>query len=161
MYEDASIEREAFPPGGKVFCIASAGCTAIALAPDHEVVAVDINRAQLAYAERRIGGECAVRGTAERVMAFGRAVAPAAGWHISTVREFLDLDDPTEQVSFWRRHLDTWRFRMAIDTLFSLASLRTVYASAFLDFLPHRVVQVAHLVCGLDLDGYRHPGYLI
>ena len=139
MYEDASIEREAFPPGGKVFCIASAGCTAMALAPHHEVVAVDINRVQLAYAERRFAGERGVRGTAERVMAFGRAVAPAAGWHLSTVREFLELGDLVEQVSFWRRHLDTWRFRVAIDTLFSLASLRTVYASAFLDFLPPRM----------------------
>ena len=34
---------------------------------------------------------------------------------------------------------NTRRFRVAIDTLFSLASLRTVYASAFLDFLPPRM----------------------
>ena len=27
MYEDAAIERAAFRPGGRVFCIASAGCT--------------------------------------------------------------------------------------------------------------------------------------
>ena len=139
MYEDASIEREAFPTGARVFCIASAGCTAMKLAPHHEVVAVDINRAQLAYAERRFAGDGGVRGTAERVMALGRALAPAAGWHSSTVRQFLDLSDPTEQVSFWARRLDTWRFRVAIDTLFSLASLRTVYASAFLDFLPPRM----------------------
>ena len=33
MYEDASIEAGAFPPGGRVFCIASAGCTAMRLAP--------------------------------------------------------------------------------------------------------------------------------
>ena len=139
MYEDASIEREAFTAGARIFCIASAGCTAMALAPRHEVVAVDINPAQLAYAERRFAGGPVVRGTAERVMAFGRALAPAAGWHPSTVREFLDMDDPPAQVSFWRRHLDTWRFRAAVDTLFSLASLRTVYASAFLDFLPPRM----------------------
>jgi hypothetical protein len=139
MYEDASIEREAFPPGGRVFCIASAGCTAMALAPHHEVVAADINPAQLASAERRFGGERCVRGTAERVMALGRAVAPAAGWHSSTVREFLDLGDPTEQVSYWVRYLDTRRFRVAIDTLFSLTSLRAVYAPAFLDFLPPRM----------------------
>ena len=139
MYEDASIEREAFPTAARVFCIASAGCTAMALAPRHEVVAVDVNPAQLAYAERRFAGERGVRGTAEHVMAFGRAVAPAAGWHASTVREFLALDDPTKQVSYWARHLDTWRFRMAVDALFSLASLRTVYALAFLDFLPPRM----------------------
>jgi S-adenosylmethionine:diacylglycerol 3-amino-3-carboxypropyl transferase len=139
MYEDASIEREAFPKGARVFCIASAGCTAMELAPGHEVVAVDINPAQLAYAERRFAGERGVRGAAEHVMAFGRALAPAAGWHASTVREFLAMGDPAEQVAYWARHLNTWRFRMAVDTLFSLASLRTVYASSFLDFLPPRM----------------------
>ena len=77
MYEDASIECGAFRPGGRVFCIASAGCTAMKLAPRHEVVAVDINPAQLAYAQRRFAGEHCVRGVAERVMAFARAVAPA------------------------------------------------------------------------------------
>jgi S-adenosylmethionine:diacylglycerol 3-amino-3-carboxypropyl transferase len=136
MYEDASIECEAFAPGGRVFCIASAGCTAMKLAPQHDVVAVDINPAQLAYAERRFAGERGVRGTAERVMAFGRALAPAAGWRASTVQAFLELDDPAEQIAYWRRHLDTWRFRAAVDGLLSLASLRTVYASPFLDFLP-------------------------
>jgi S-adenosylmethionine:diacylglycerol 3-amino-3-carboxypropyl transferase len=139
MYEDASIECDAFRPGGRVFCIASAGCTAMKLAPRHEVVAVDINPAQLAYAERRFAGERAVRGTAERVMAFGRALAPAAGWRASTLRTFLELDDPDEQIAYWRRHLDTRRFRAAVDGLLSLASLRTVYASPFLDFLPPRM----------------------
>jgi len=37
---------------GRVFCIASAGATAFRLADQHEVVACDINPAQLAYAER-------------------------------------------------------------------------------------------------------------
>lgn len=139
MYEDASIEAREFQPGGRVFCIASAGCTAMKLAPRHEVVAVDINPAQLAYAERRFAGEQGMRGTAEHVMAFGRALAPAAGWRASTVHAFLDLDEPTEQIAYWRRHLDTRRFRVAVDGLLSLASLRTVYASPFLDFLPPRM----------------------
>ena len=33
MYEDASIELNAFRPGGRIFCIASGGCTAMKLAP--------------------------------------------------------------------------------------------------------------------------------
>ena len=33
MYEDPEIEHAAFAPGGRVFCIASAGCTAMRLAP--------------------------------------------------------------------------------------------------------------------------------
>ena len=86
MYEDASIECGAFRAGGRVFCIASAGCTAMQLAPRHEVVAVDINPAQLAYAERRFAGQQGMRGTAERIMAFGRALAPAAGWRASTLQ---------------------------------------------------------------------------
>lgn len=139
MYEDASIEVAAFRPGGRVFCIASAGCTAMALAPHHEVVAVDINPVQLAYAEQRFSGARGSHGTAERVMAFGRSFAPLAGWWPSRVRAFLDLDDPAAQSEFWRRHLDTFRFRAAIDGLMSLTALRAVYAAPFLDFLPPRL----------------------
>ncbi len=50
MYEDAEIERRAFRLSKRVFCIASAASTALALCDEHEVVACDINPAQLAYA---------------------------------------------------------------------------------------------------------------
>ena len=139
MYEDASIELDVFRPGGRVLCIASAGCTAMALAPRHEVVAVDINPVQLAYAERRFDGHHGARGTAEHIMAFGRSLAPLAGWWPSRIRTFLDLDDPAAQTAYWRQHLDTARFRVALDGLFSLTALRAVYASPFLDFLPPRL----------------------
>ena len=136
MYEDVEIERGAFARGGRVFCIASAGCTALQLARDHEVVAVDINPSQLAYARDRIAGAPAIRGTAERVMGIGRALAPLVGWSSSRVREFLDLGDPAAQIAFWREHLDTRRFRTTFDGLLSLAALRRIYASPFLAFLP-------------------------
>lgn len=139
MYEDPEIELGAFRPGGRVFCIASAGCTAMRLAEVHQVVAVDINPRQLAYAGRRLAGGPAVRGTAERVMGFGRAFAPLVGWRPGRVRAFLDLDDPAEQMDFWRRHLDTRRFRAAFDTLLSTAVLGAIYASPFLGFLPRRL----------------------
>jgi S-adenosylmethionine:diacylglycerol 3-amino-3-carboxypropyl transferase len=139
MYEDASIELEAFQPGSRVFCIASAGCTAMKLAPHHEVVAVDINPVQLAYAERRFDGDLGFRGRAERVMDFARFFGPLAGWWPSRVRAFLELDDPAEQMEYWQRHLDTWRFRTALDGLFSLIALRSVYAPRLLDFLPKRL----------------------
>jgi S-adenosylmethionine:diacylglycerol 3-amino-3-carboxypropyl transferase len=142
MYEDASIECAAFRPGGRVFCIASAGCTAMKLAPSHEVVAVDINPVQLAYAERRFAGDPSVRGTAERVMAFARALAPSVGWSRSRLHAFLELDDPVEQTAYWHRHLDTRRLRVALDAVLSLAALRAVYASAFLEFLPSRLGSV-------------------
>lgn len=139
MYEDASVELEAFVPGGRIFCIASAGCTAMKLAPSHEVVAVDINPVQLAYAERRFEGDPGFRGRAERVMDFMRFFAPLAGWWPSRVRAFVELDDPIQQMEYWSRNLDTWRFRTAMDVLFSFTALRSVYASRFLDFLPKRL----------------------
>jgi SAM-dependent methyltransferase len=136
MYEDASVELNAFPAGGRVFCIASAGCTAMKLALHHDVVAVDINPVQLAYAQHRFVGERGRRGVAERIMRIARTFAPLAGWWPSTVRAFLDLDDPGEQLAYWRRHLNTRRFRVAMDSLFSMPALRTIYASSFLTFLP-------------------------
>jgi SAM-dependent methyltransferase len=138
MYEDASIELEAFRPGGRIFCIASAGCTAFKLAPRHEVVAVDLNPAQLAYAERRMAGEPMIRGTAERLMSLGRALLPLAGWRPSRLRAFLDLERPADQAAYWRRHLDTWRLRAALGTLFSRPLLRAAYASPLLACLPPR-----------------------
>jgi S-adenosylmethionine:diacylglycerol 3-amino-3-carboxypropyl transferase len=136
MYEDAAVERAAFKPGGRVFCIASAGCTAIELAPVHDVVAVDINRAQLEYAAHRLEGGRAVRGAAERFMAFARALAPAVGWSRRRIAAFLELDDCGAQTAYWHRHLDTRRFRAAFDGLLSLTALRVVYAAPLLDFLP-------------------------
>lgn len=138
MYEDPAIELSLFEPGGRVFCIASAGCTAMKLSTQHEVVAVDINPVQLSYAEQRIAGAPMVRGTAEKVMSLGRTFFPIAGWWPSTVREFLELDDPAVQAAFWKEHLDTWRFRAGLDTLMSVTALRAVYASRFLAFLPKK-----------------------
>jgi len=136
MYEDPTIEAGAFRPGGRVFCIASAGCTALALAARHDVVAVDINPVQLRYAARRIAGGPMQIGTAERIMSIGRALLPLAGWRRRTVEAFLELIDPAEQMAFWRRHLDTRTFRLGFDTMFSLTGLRAFYASPFLAILP-------------------------
>lgn len=71
-------------------------------------------------------------------MGLGRAFFPLAGWWPSTVREFLELEDPDAQLAFWKQHLDTWRFRAGLDTLMSVTALRAVYASRFLAFLPKR-----------------------
>ena len=142
MYEDAAIELDAFRPGSRVLCIASAGCTAMKLAPHHEVVAVDINPVQLAYAERRFDGDPGFRGRAERIMDFMRFFGPVAGWWPSRVRAFLELDDPSEQMEYWQRRLNTWRFRTSVDALFSVTALRSVYAPRFLDFLPNRLGSV-------------------
>lgn len=142
MYEDASVELSLFQPGGRVFCIASAGCTAMKLAPHHEVVAVDINPVQLAYARRRFAGDIGFPGTAERLMALARVGAPLVGWRPSRLRRFLDFDDPATQLQFWRRHLNNWRFRSAFDGLLSVTALGAVYARPFLEFLPRRLGMV-------------------
>jgi S-adenosylmethionine:diacylglycerol 3-amino-3-carboxypropyl transferase len=136
MYEDPAIECAAFSPGGRVFCIASAGCTAMRLSPHHEVVAVDINPVQLAYAKSRIEGAPMLRGTAEQVMRMGRALLPLAGWSRSTLAAFLHLDDPAAQAAFWKAHLDTRRFRAGLDTLLSVTALRSAYAPDLLASLP-------------------------
>jgi hypothetical protein len=138
MYEDAEIERVAFQGAGRVFCIASAGATAFRLADQHEVVACDINPAQLAYAERRARGGPAETGDTERAMNLARAFMPLVGWRAGVVRAFLALSDVAEQLVFWREHLDTRRFRAGFDALMSPVILRTVYAPRFLSVLPGR-----------------------
>jgi S-adenosylmethionine:diacylglycerol 3-amino-3-carboxypropyl transferase len=135
MYEDAAIELGAFRPGGRVFSIASAGCTAMKLAARHDVVALDINPVQLAYVGRRLAGGPIQRGTAERLLKVARALRPLVGWYRWRVREFLELCDPAEQIAYWRR-LDTRRFRAALYLLFSLPTLRAMYSGALLESLP-------------------------
>ena len=137
MYEDAAIELRVFQPGGRIFCIASAGCTAMKLAAHHTVVAVDINPVQVAYVQERLGG--AARFSVAAPNAFSPLRAPSGlsqdgtdeGWEhssISTIRK--------EQILYWRRHLDTRRFRAAFSFLFSRLVLRSVYSAAFLNGLP-------------------------
>jgi len=155
MYEDAAIEQTAFRNAGRVFCIASAGCTALALCDDHEIVACDINPAQLAYAAERIAGAPAIVGTAEKVMGIGRALMPLAGWTHAVLQEFLASEDVESQMKLWRENLDTWRFRTGFDAMMSVAALRTVYARAYLDFLPRHFGAV---VRGRMARGFsRHP----
>ncbi len=155
MYEDAEIEWRAFQGKDRVFCIASAGATALRLAERHEVVACDVNPVQLAYAERRARGFPAEIGEAERAMNFARALMPLMGWRVGVLREFLALSDVAEQSAFWREHLDNWRLRAAFNALMSPAILRAVYAPRFLSFLPTKFS--ATLRGRLARSFARHP----
>lgn len=75
-------------------------------------------------------------------MAFGRGFAPLVGWRPSRIREFLDLEVPEEQVAYWRRYLDTRRFRAAMDAILSKAVLGILYARPFLRTLPQNFGKV-------------------
>ena len=139
MYEDVEIERRAFPPGSRVFSIASAGCTALALCADHAVTAVDVNPVQLAYAQRRAAGAPVETGSAERILQLGRSLFSLLGWHRSTLAAFLALEDVREQTTFWHQHLNTRRFRAFFDCAMSRALLRMTYASGFLAGMPQSI----------------------
>jgi SAM-dependent methyltransferase len=119
-----------------VFCIASAGDTALRLAEEHEVVACDINPEQLAYAEERAKGGGRRTGDAERAMDFVRVFMPLVGWERGVVEEFLALNDVSQQIEFWRERLDTRRFRAGFDALLSRPVLRMMYTPQLLNFLP-------------------------
>jgi hypothetical protein len=138
MHEDPEIELAAFRGKGRIFCIASAGTTALRLAEQHEVVACDINPTQLAYAQQRARGGPVRKGDAERAMSFARSFMPVIGWRTRVLHAFLALSDLTEQAAFWKQHLDTRRFRAGLNALMSPLLLRTLYASPFLSFLPPR-----------------------
>lgn len=157
MYEDVAIERAAFAGRPRVFAIASAGCTALALSAHHQVVACDINPVQLAYAERRLAGGPPERGDAERAMSFARRFMPLIGWTPPKLATFLALSDPTAQLAYWRDHLDTARFRAGLDLLMSPALLRFVYSPELLSCLPPRFGQVVRARFARAFA--RHPNH--
>jgi hypothetical protein len=65
-----------------------------------------------------------------------RGLLPLAGWSRRTMETFLDLDDPGQQLAFWREHLDTRRFRAGFDLGLSVTGLGAFYAAPFLQVLP-------------------------
>ena len=156
MYEDSAVELEAFEPGGRIFCIASAGCTSFDLASrGDDVTAVDINPAQVAYVRRRLAGEAIERGRLDGRFDRMRQIAPALGWTRPTLERFCDLDETAEQLEFWRRRLDTRRLRLALAAAFSPRLLRRIYDLPFVDVLPPRFDRI--LLRRLQRGFGRHP----
>jgi len=160
MWEDPTLECRHFPPGARIFAIASAGCTARTLsAHGCHVTAVDLNPTQLAYAQSR-GPQRP--GAADRGLALLRRLAPLAGWSTTHLETFLHLADPAAQLPYWRQHLDTARFRFALDTLLGPRVLRLFYRSPLLAQLPANFGAVLRqrLERGFARHPNRHNPYL-
>ena len=155
MYEDAEIDRQAFRGLGRIFCIASAGDTAMLLSQEHEVLACDINAVQLAYAQRRAGGAPRETGDADKAMGFLRSFTPLTGWRKKQLQEFLALSDGPRQLDFWRRNLETWRFHAGFNVIMSRPILRMMYSSQFLSALPPKFGAVMRR--RLEKGIARHP----
>jgi S-adenosylmethionine:diacylglycerol 3-amino-3-carboxypropyl transferase len=145
MYEDSSLELAVFEPGRRVFCIASAGCTALALAArGDDVTAVDLNPAQVTYVDARAKGGPLREGRAEHGFRRLRRLGVSVGWSRPTLERFCALDDPDDQLRFWRDRLDTRRFRAALAVFLRPIVLRRVFARSFLDVLPSRFDRILH-----------------
>lgn len=137
MYEDPAIETALFPPGGHIFCIASAGCTALALADRGcRVTAVDINPAQVEYLRGRLHGEGLQEGEVERLLCRGRCLMSLCGLSRSERRRFLMLDDPTRQVEAWRSGPPFQRWKSALLTLLQPRWIGRTFGADFLKWLP-------------------------
>lgn len=137
MYEDPEIELSAFQSRRRVFCIASAGSTARALAAvGHSVTAVDINPQQIAYAQSRVAGSASQLGRVERLMALGRIFGRALGWNRVNLSEFLKLSNPEEQLAYWDHHLATRRWQLVFDKLLTPHILGLCYSGPFIESLP-------------------------
>jgi S-adenosylmethionine:diacylglycerol 3-amino-3-carboxypropyl transferase len=156
MYEDWMVEAEVLPAAGRVFCIASAGCTSMALAARGlTVTAVDINPAQVDYVRSRLNGGPIQAGTADRFFAAGRRALPLLGLRQSARRAFLELDDPTAQIRYWRSRLDTARFRAGLALVINPLALRIVYSPTFVRVLPKRFDRIIR--SRLERCWARHP----
>ena len=156
MYEDSAVELEAFAPGARVFCIASAGCTAFDLAArGDDVTAVDVNPAQIEYVRARVRGEPPRQGNVDRWLGRVRRFAPAVGWSRDAREHFCRLTDPAAQLEFWRRRLDTRRLRVALAAAFNPLRLGRAYAAPFAAAVPQRFDRVLRL--RLERGFARHP----
>jgi len=143
MFEDEALELAEVPRHARVFAIASAGCTALALARrGHEVLAVDVNPEQVAYVRRRLAGGPLEAGQVDLNLRRLREFSRWAGLSPSAWDEFLNARRCDEQLDLWRtkflrgpRH---WFLRAAL----SKVCLRLFYPACFVACLPERCAEV-------------------
>ena len=156
MHEDWRVEAAVFRPGARIFCIASSGDTALALARrGFRVTAVDVNPAQIEYARARAAGAPPRSGVVDRQQARARRALPWLGLRKRELREFLELADPAEQTPFWRAKLETRRLRALLRWGLHPALLRLTHGREFVDFVPPRFDRV--LLNRLERTWANHP----
>lgn len=143
MHEDWTVEASLFPKGATVFCIASAGCTAMALAAlGHSVTAVDLNPVQIDYVRRRLKGGPFRRGSVDWFLAWGRRALPWLGLSRRDLLAFLNLENLEEQIGFWRSRLDNAVWRKALDFALGQTLLQSVYSRFLVQTLPQGFAEV-------------------
>jgi S-adenosylmethionine:diacylglycerol 3-amino-3-carboxypropyl transferase len=156
MNEDWRVEAAIFPPGGRIFCIASAGCMALALAArGFRVTAVDINPAQVEYARARAAGEPPRLGVIDRRLGSAHRAMRWLGLSPRDLRQFLELADVEEQTALWHRKLATRRLRAFLRCALSPALLRFTTGRALLASLPPRFDRI--VLQRLVRTFARHP----
>jgi SAM-dependent methyltransferase len=156
MHEDWRVEAKVFRPGGRIFCIASSGDTAMALARrGFQVTAVDVNPAQIEYARARAAGAQPGPGVVDRQQAMARRLLPWLGLGKRDLREFLLLGDPAEQTAFWHRRLDNFRLRWLLRIGLHKALLRLGHDRSFVSFVPPRFDLV--ILGRLERTWANHP----
>ena len=156
MHEDWKVEAEVFQSGRRIFCIASSGDTALALARHgFQVTAVDVNPAQIEYARARAAGALPGPGVVDRQQAMARALLPWLGLRRRDLREFLLLDVPAEQTAFWHRRLDNLRLRVLLRLGLHKALLRLTHDRSFVSFVPDRFDLV--ILGRLERTWANHP----
>lgn len=143
MFEDWTIESSLFSPGGKVFCIASAGCTTLELAArGHLVDAVDINPAQVRYLKERLSGYNYSEGAVDRYLRKARGFLSWIGPRKGEWETFLLMRDPLEQIHFWKTHLIPGLPAKLLDIALHRLVLRFFYNEKFLEILPANFGQI-------------------
>ncbi len=131
MYEDAAIEGRVLPMG-RVLCIASAGDTAFQLAETgRDVVAVDLNAAQVHYVRARLDGAPAEPGSVERMLGRARRLLALTAWRRPDLARFCALTDPAQQQRQWCLDFDTPTFRAVLGVSLSPLSVKAAGFAAF------------------------------
>ena len=139
MHEDWNLESAYFSPGGRVFCVASAGCTSLALAArGHAVDAVDLNPAQVEYVRSRLMGKPQRQGAAERWLHRVRRLSSWAAPDRSAIRRFLMLTDPPTQLRYFGSVVgNKWR-KALFQLMLSSWSLGAAFHKDFAGAVPSR-----------------------